>query len=472
MKKIIAITFLFVSANISAQNDAAEDTAATPVITAVGKPDGKKTTIKITKDGGSLKSSDGMAELIFPSGAISKKTDISIQPITNLMNNGNGAAYRFEPSGIQFQKPVQVIFHYDEEEIKDSLQLLLGIAMQDDKGQWYSLNKTELDTVAKTISGNINHFSDWGNFTAIKLYPSYARLKVKKQLTLTINLIANEDDDLLAPLTKADDDLLSPLKKTKIPFTSTWRANEIINGNSKVGQINVGSKTVVNYLAPAIPPVKNPVAVTVDLNGLNYTTKVKGASVTFKDLKLVSNILIYDDAYEVTMVSEIQDMAGTCLGATTYRDTGSFVVSLNGNQARIIERVNRNTSASLNYSGGRCSNYRILKTGSGNIHIAGTPVIKVTPSLASGRGATVEISFSRVPSIFPLFKVTCKCSDAPGGPIDFTNAQGIAMMAGILPAFPQYLKFEAKEGEQTILEQGTPGGQLYAKFTVKQLKEE
>ena len=50
-------------------------------------------------------------------------------------------AYRFEPSGIQFQKPVQVIFHYDEEEIKDSMQLLLGIAMQDDKGQWHSLNK-------------------------------------------------------------------------------------------------------------------------------------------------------------------------------------------------------------------------------------------------------------------------------------------------------------------------------------------
>jgi hypothetical protein len=33
-------------------------------------------------------------------------------------------------------------------------------------------------------------------------------------------------------------------------------------------------------------------------------------------------------------------------------------------------------------------------------------------------------------------------------------------------------KFEAKEGEQTILERGQPGGQRHAKFTVKQLKDD
>ena len=144
MKKIVAFVLLFISANVSAQNEVAEDTAATPLLPQWENPMGKKTEIKMTKDGGSLKSSDGMAELIFPAGAVSKKTDISIQPITNLMANGNGMAYRFEPSGIQFKQPVKVIFHYDEEEIKDSMQLLLGIAMQDETGQWLGLNKTDL----------------------------------------------------------------------------------------------------------------------------------------------------------------------------------------------------------------------------------------------------------------------------------------------------------------------------------------
>ncbi|MGZ8539284.1 MAG: hypothetical protein ACXWV6_01465 [Chitinophagaceae bacterium] len=464
MKKIAALVLLFISANVSGQNEAAEDTATTPVITAVGNPKGKKTEIKINKDGGSLKSSDGLVELIFPAGALSKKTDISIQPITNLMTNGDGIAYRFEPSGIQFKKTVQVIFHYDDEEIQDSMQLLLGIAMQDAKGQWHSLNETALDTVAKTISGNINHFSDWGKFRSIKLYPTYSRLKVKKQLTLTIDLIANEEEELLTPLAKGDNDLLSPLKNRKIPWRSSWRATS--------GEITKESKTTATYTAPPTPPAKNPAAITADLNGLTYTTKVKGELMTFKDLKLVSNILIYDDAYEVTMISEIQDPGvGSNLGAVTYKDTGSFVVSLNGKEARIIEKVNKNISASLEYAGGCCYNYRILKTGTGNIHIAGTPVIKVTPPAASGSSSMIEITFGRVPSIFPLFQVTCQC---PGdkSPTTGTNAQGVAMMAGILPAFPQIIKFEAREGEQTILEHGQPGGQLYTKFTVKQLKED
>jgi hypothetical protein len=461
MKEIFGFILLTVSINVAAQNDTAKTT--TPVITAVGKPDGKKTLAQITKDGGSLRSSDGMAELIFPSGAVSKKTGISIQPITNLMNNGNGNAYRFEPSGIQFKKPVQLIFHYDEEEIKDSLQLLLGISMQDDKGQWYSLKEIELDTVAKTISGNINHFSDWGNFSRIKLYPSHARLKVRKELAMSIDLIANEEEEEVS-LERSDGSFLTALRRRNIPWRAAWRATS--------GSISRESKTTATYTAPATVPAQDPVAVTADLSGLSYTTRVRGTSVTFNSLKLVSNILVYDDAYEVTMISEVQDMTGTCLGATSYRDTGSFVVSLNGAQARIIERVNRNTSAFLNYSGGRCWDYKILKTGTGDIHIAGSPVIRVTPPSAPGRGAMIAISFRQVPAIFPLFQVTCKCDDAPGGPTTSTNAKGVAMMAGLLPAQPIYIQFEAKEGEQIILERGQPGSNLYVKFSVKQVRED
>jgi hypothetical protein len=456
MKKISAVILLFVSVNLFAQNKAAEDTAATPVITAIGKPNGKKSAITINKDGGSLKSSDGMLELIIPPGAVSKKTDISVQPITNLMTNGNGKAYRLEPSGIQFQKPVQLIFHYDEEETKDSMQLLLGIAMQDERGQWFSLKKITLDTIQKTFSGEINHFSDWTRFEAIKLYPTNARVKVRKQLDLTIDLVSSENE--LSPL--VNDPMLAPLRNRTIRWTAAWRAS--------AGTIERQSKTKATFTAPAIVPNQNPVAVTASLTGLNYNYR----GTTFNNLRLVSNILIYDNAYEVTMVSEIQDPgAGSSLGAVTYKDTGSFVVSLNSNQARIIERVNRNTSAALDYSGGCCYNYRILKTGHGNIHIAGSPVIKVTPPAVVGRSAMIEIRFARVPSIFPLFQVTCLC---PGDkkPSSSTNAQGIAMMAGLLPAFPIYVYFEAKEGEQVILEQGQPGGQIYAKFTVKQLRED
>ena len=472
MKKIIALAFLFHNVTAFAQNETAEDTASKPIITAVGKPVGKKTAFKVTKEGGSLKSSDGLVQLIIPDGAVAKKTNISIEPITNLLTNGNGPAYRFEPSGILFKKPVQVIFHFDEEEIKDSMQLLMGIAMQDNIGQWFGLKNSVLDSIAKTISGNINHFSDWGRYDKIKIDPSYARLKVNKTRSLTITHVASEDDDLIEPLTSGSDDMLSPLIKRKIPWRAVWMANEIVNGNATEGKISVISKTSINYKAPASLPPKNPVAVTADLTGIVFRTKIKGQLTTFEKLRLVSNILIFDDAYEVTMISEIQDPgAGTNLGAATYKDTGSFVISLNGREARIIERVNRNTNADLGYLGGCCWNFKIIKTGTGNIHIAGAPVVKVTPPSAPGKSAIVEVRFNRIPAIFPTFQVTCQC---PGDkkPMNFTNAQGIVMMSRFLRADPEYIKFEAKEGEQTILEHGQPGGQVYTKFTVKHIKED
>ena len=266
--------------------------------------------------------------------------------------------------------------------------------------------------------------------------------------------------------------MLSPLIKRKIPWRAVWMANEIVNGNATEGKISVISKTSVNYKAPAGLPPKNPVAVTADLTGIVFRTKIKGQLTTFEKLRLVSNILIFDDAYEVTMISEIQDPgAGTNLGAATYKDTGSFVISLNGREARIIERVNRNTNADFGYLGGCCWNFKIIKTGTGNIHIAGAPVVKVTPPSAPGKSAIVEVRFNRIPAIFPTFQVTCQC---PGDkkPMNFTNAQGIVMMSRFLRADPEYIKFEAKEGEQTILEHGQPGGQVYTKFTVKLIKED
>lgn len=461
MKKIITLFFLFVAVTVFAQNNGAEDTIAKPAITAAGKPDGEKTEMKIGKEGGSFSSSDGKVKLIIPDGAISKKTTFTIQPITNMVPNGNGKAYRLEPSGIKFQQPVQLIFYYTDEEAADSMQLLMGIAMQDNTGQWHSLKKITLDTVAKTISGTVNHFSDWANFNAIKLYPSYTRLKVKKQLTLSIDLASSEDEEL-SPL--SPDDELAPLIKKKIPWTSTWRANEIINGNVAVGKIDVGSKTMITYTAPAAVPAQNPVAITAELKGLKY--KYKGT--VFRELRLVSNILVYDNAYEVTMITSIDGMAGSELGKCTYKDTGSFVVSLNGKDTKIIEKVNKNTTAELDYKG-KCTIIQ-LKPGSGNVHILGVQSIKVIPPATPNANSWIEIIFKHSPTIMPLLKITCPPIDK-GSPTTITTAQANAMMFS-MPAFPQLVKFEAKEGEHTILKMGQEGSELFLKFTVKQIKDE
>lgn len=460
MKKISAITLFLFSLIASAQNKVAEDTTAKPAITAIGKADGLKTEMKIGKVGGRFASSDRKVELIIPEGAVTKKTTFSILPVTNMVPNGNGKAYRLEPSGVQFQKPVQLIFHYTEEESADSMQLLMGMAMQDNTGQWYGLKNFTLDTITKTISGHINHFSDWSKFDAIKLYPPYKRIKVKKTLELSIDLVSSEEEELATLETNPE---LSPLKRSKIPWTVTYKANEITNGNAAVGKIAVQSKRFINYKAPDVVPAKNPVAVTAELTGISYKYK----DMIFRDLTLVSNILIYDNAYEVKMISVVNGNAGGVLGACSYKDTGSFVVSLNGNESRIIEKVNNNADAELDYNG-QCTIVR-LKPGSGNIHIAGRQVIKITPSLSPNGPATVEITFSRYPTIFPLLQFTCP--DGGGKTFTSTNEKANAIAAGMLPAAPQHVKFEAKEEEQTQTIQD-PGGKIYFKYIIKRLEED
>jgi hypothetical protein len=458
-KKIIPFLFLFIALNAVAQTDAAEDTSAQPAISAVGKPDGKLKEITIGKEGGSISSSDGKAVLIIPAGAVSKKTNFSIQPITNLMPNGNGAAYRLEPSGIQFQKPVQLIFNYDEDEAKDTMQLLMGIAMQDDKGQWFGLKKFTVDTVAKTLSGDINHFSDWSKFDAIKIRPDQKRLKVKKTLYLYIEGVTPSPE-------QGNDDELVPL--TRIPKKAVWRVNNILKGNTTVGtlilDVATDAESINMYRAPAEVPNQNPVAVSVKLEGLS----IKFNGINFNNLRLVSNILIYDNAYEVKMITSINGTAGTELGKVTYKDTGSFVVSVKGKDTKIIEKVNKNTPDKLDYEG-KCE-IKQLKPGSGNIHIIGAKSIKVIPPSTPDGNAWIEIEFIQAPTIFPLLQFRCP----PVGKGEWTtdnNKVGNAMMV-MMPAFPQHIKFEAKEEEQTVLLIGKEGREMYVKYTVKQIKEE
>lgn len=459
MKKIIVFIFLFVSINVSAQNDTAEDTTAKPAITAIGKPDGEKTEIKIGKEGGSIASSDGKVALIIPEGAISKKINFSIQPITNMIPNGNGKGYRLEPSGIQFNQPVQLVFHYDEDGAKDSMQLLMGIAMQDNTGQWYSLRKFTLDTVAKTIIGNINHFSDWSKFDAIKITPENGRVKVKKNIVLTITSMEPSPKD------EGDGELVKLERK---PKKTIWKVNGIQGGNASVGKLEfVNSFTIGNrYTAPAEVPAQNPVAVSVKLEGLNwFPNGVKGDK--FNNLSLVSNILIYDNAYEVKIISSMNGMAGSELGRVTYKDTGSFVVAINGKDTKLIEKVNKNAVDKLDYKG-KCI-ITLLKAGTGNVHIIGAQSIQLIPASAAGN-AWIDIKFKRVPTIFSLLQAKCP----PVGKGEWTTtttAQANAMAAAMMPAFPQQLKFELKEGEQTQVI-GEEGGEIYVKYIITQLKDD
>ena len=63
---------------------------------------------------------------------------------------------------------------------------LRNIAWQDEKGQWNALDSAAVDTINKTVSGTIAHFSNWVFFDHFNLTPTSARVKVGKKIQLQI----------------------------------------------------------------------------------------------------------------------------------------------------------------------------------------------------------------------------------------------------------------------------------------------
>src|SRR5690349_13179579 len=125
MKKTVLIKFAVVcsfflyiySASVAQSNDLTIKYLRMDSVTAVGKPTGEEVSQEIGKDGGTIMSDDGRIELMFPEDALNKKKKIKIQAVTNLAANGSGNAYQLEPSGLEFQKPVTLVFHYSENEL-------------------------------------------------------------------------------------------------------------------------------------------------------------------------------------------------------------------------------------------------------------------------------------------------------------------------------------------------------------------
>jgi hypothetical protein len=456
MKKIIPFLFLLIAVKATAQNNIAADTTAKPAITGFGKDDGVKTELKIGTAGGSISSADGVVTLIFPEDALSKKTTISIQPVENMAINGNGKGYKMEPSGILFNKPATIVFNYANEDTANNAQALMDIAMQDENGKWFKLNKTVKDTVAKTITGIIKHFSTYVNFSKAKIIPKYTRLKIGGSIRLKI-MEAYYDD------TEENVITLTPINGVTEYPVMNWKVNGIEKGNSTVGFISASTKGSAIFKAPEKVPV--PALVAVSVSQVYNSAIVKRYGYNF----MVSNILIYDNAYKVTMVHSLKGAAGSQLGAANYMDTGSFIVSITGKEATVIEKENRNTTSSLDYKG-RCT-IQQLQPGSGTIHILGVSSTRVITPLTPDGNPWVEIFFKRAPAIMPLIEMTCPHIHKSGTYTD-TNADARASMAGMIPAFPTQVKFELKEEEQTILELGKEGDGVFVKFTVKKLKDD
>ncbi|SEJ73080.1 hypothetical protein SAMN05216327_117135 [Dyadobacter sp. SG02] len=256
--------------------------------TEVGIPNGDVATKRIGTAGGTITSSDNQVTLTIPAGALSKETEISIQPITNEAPNGLGLAYRFSPDGTAFTKPASLTFHYDSR--RAASPDAFRIATQGTDRRWYHTSKVTVDRNARTITTEMPHFSDW---TA---YEMFMIEDLSLQGADYVELGASIDLQVLFA------NLVIPIKlpgETETPNIEMEHIEFSVLGGSANGSIkatggrkftDAGDAYPARFTAPSANPPSNPVTVVADVT-------LKG---TNAKIQLVKQILIGKDYFRGT----------------------------------------------------------------------------------------------------------------------------------------------------------------------------
>lgn len=281
----LALSVLFFSCELDKDRTPAPgDNPGTPnkptgAVTPVGTPEGTPVTASIGPAGGTIQSADQRIQISIPAGALSSTQTISVQPISNHCPAGEGQAFRLSPHGITFAKPATITFQYGDADVNGSAPEFMGIAYQNDKGIWQSPPVRGIDTTAHTVTVQTTHFSDWGLFQKMFIYPERTILNpganVHLKVFMTVELEDNEDD-LLVPL--------PTLLSTK--YIEKWT---LAGAGTLTHMHNEG-----DYYAPASIPVTNPAMITVFLN--------KSATIggqVFKDLRLLTSIFVAPEGLSV-----------------------------------------------------------------------------------------------------------------------------------------------------------------------------
>jgi hypothetical protein len=254
MKKSFFFFLLFSAVTCYGQGDTTDmQIFKLPDSTGFGKSDGKLVSREIGSTGGRIASEDGRVELIFPAGALTANTIISIQPITNPMTHGTGKAYQLEPSGTQFKKPVQFFFHYSTEETATCPADLMVFSLQDHSGKWSHSGYESWDSLTKTLKGYIHHFSSIANSNGARIAP--VKIKTLVEGIVNINFYDRYGVVQSGPFVGNQDRLAIGNRY--------WAVNGVREGNDQVGYAGPASLSAAMgaYTAPKIMPKQNPVII-------------------------------------------------------------------------------------------------------------------------------------------------------------------------------------------------------------------
>ncbi|HTQ27003.1 MAG TPA: hypothetical protein VMI35_02710 [Puia sp.] len=315
--------------------------AVTPVGTAVGNP----VSTSIGPGGGTLTSSDGRVMLTIPAGALSTNTNISIQPVTNSCPGGIGLAYDLMPNGTKFAIPALLTYNYSDSDVNGTDPLVLYTAFQDSIGQWEIVDNYQIvDTVAKTVSFAINHFTIFELGPGVVMFVSRHEFHSGETGACTVQRFFKQKGS----------SRLVPARPYNSSQVSNWSVNNVVGGSSADGTIaklpSTGAYQLAQYSAPSSIVfnrevelevlVNEPVPVNVPPPGKSYVWKNKTVR---KMVPLIGDPISFDVHVYIRHVGFSEFLAKDDL----YNDSADFVVNVMNGVADVPAANIRNYPPSL-----------------------------------------------------------------------------------------------------------------------------
>lgn len=295
---IVSVLVLMLSCKKARQDadqpDSDEWEIGVPALKPRGTPLGDAVMKTIGSDGGTVTSEDAHLRVSVPAGSFAEATAISIQPITNTLEEGSGRnAYRIEAQGRPFAKPVTLTFNYEDRMVTEGAENALMVAYQREDGVWCA-KPASVDLHAKTVTVTTSHFSDWMFFEQLTLRKDRELVEKNDQVELNLletALLAPTEADAL-PLTDLQD--LGPTKYTSL----NWR---IVQGPGKLeAKKNTrGMMGKAIYTAPEIISESKTVTIQVEVTskGTLPDPKYPGGRRPIGKMIFLTSIKLSPDSY-------------------------------------------------------------------------------------------------------------------------------------------------------------------------------
>ncbi|GAB3490364.1 hypothetical protein GCM10027341_02010 [Spirosoma knui] len=287
--------------------------------TSIGKPLGAPFTTTIGPAGGTLVTPDGKLSVTFPAGAVSKETQLTVQPVENTAPNGVGTSYHISPDNLTFDKPVSFDYVYQDKEVIGTSVDALAMAFQDDNKVWQLAQPVTVDKPRKRIRFWSKSAKWWGFIAQYRLLPALDTAEVGELRDLKLMRISTPFE--WRTYTQKDIDEGKSLNYPKYAISAERPAFEDVRGAYLNGQdwtngapkdqtwgsmsFSYSDKRIL-YIGPnRKPKTQNPVQITIEISNHESSAKlmlisqmyVKGENTLTANGRDFSNALAVQASY-------------------------------------------------------------------------------------------------------------------------------------------------------------------------------